>query len=161
MDTITFLSEIAKTLVWPLTIVAVILILRKPIRILILSIRRFQYADLAIEFSRQVRFLTEKYQKMIPELAEIRTQERDPAADLLKNSARNAIVRAVRELESTFREAPVDKKLNKEHKDLFDKLMDLGQMAILVPEHSLDKCALKDYLRMVRRFTDFLEGKKG
>jgi len=156
MDTMTFLSEIAKTLIWPITIVTIILILRKPIRVLILSIRRFQYADLAIEFGRQVRFLAEKYQKIIPELAEIKSQERDPVADFLKNSARIVVARAVRELENTVREAPTNKILAKDHTELYNKLMDLGQMAILAPEHSLDICALQDYLRMVRRLTMLL-----
>lgn len=151
MDTLTFFSEITKTLVWPLAIVAIILVLKKPLRVLILSLRRFQYGELAIEFGWQVYDLTGKFAKIIPDNNKLKF----PGADLLKNSARNAIARAVRELESTVREAQINKILTKEHTELYDKLMDLGQVAILVPEQSLDRCALGEYLRMVQRLTDF------
>jgi hypothetical protein len=161
MDIMTFLSEIAKTMIWPLTIVAVILILRKPIRVLILSLRRFQYGDLAIEFGRQVYKLAEKFRNAMPEAGEIISGEKDPDADLLKNSARNAVVRAVRDLESAAREISINKILDQEQSGMFDKLMDLGRMAVLVPDHSLDICALRDYLRLTRQFTVFLEEKKG
>jgi hypothetical protein len=151
MDTMTFFSEIAKTLVWPLTIVAVILILRKPIRVLILSLRRFQYGDLAVEFGRQVNQLAEKFRNAMPD-----TGEKDSDAEFLTNSARNAVAKAVRELDRAARETPSGEKLDPKQTELYDMLMDLGQMAILASDHSLDKWALREYLRMVRRMTELL-----
>jgi len=146
----TFFSEIAKTMVWPMTIVTIILILRKPLRVLILSLRRFQYGELAVEFGRQVNKLAEKFRNTMPD-----TGEKDPDAELLTNSARNAVAKAVRELDRAAREIPSDKKLDPRQTELYDNLMDLGQMAILAPEHSLDKWALREYLRLARRLTNF------
>jgi hypothetical protein len=152
MDTLTFFSEITKTLVWPLAIVAIILVLKKPLRVLILSLRRFQYGELAIEFGRQVYDLTGKFAKIIPDNDKLKF----PGADEPVITPREAVERSVRDLEKAMREKISNKGLNQNRIELYDKLTTLGRMATQNPERALDPNAVRAYLWMARRMTELL-----
>jgi hypothetical protein len=54
MDILTFIAEIIKAVAWPLAVVLIILLLRKPIASLIPLLQRLKYKDLELEFGRRV-----------------------------------------------------------------------------------------------------------
>lgn len=54
MDVLTFISELIKSLAWPVAIIILVILLRKPIVELIPLLRRLKYKDLELEFSQEV-----------------------------------------------------------------------------------------------------------
>lgn len=54
MDALTFISEIVKALSWPLTTLAIVAILRRPLAQLIPLLQRFKYKDFEFEFGRKI-----------------------------------------------------------------------------------------------------------
>ena len=54
MDTLTFVSEALKSLAWPVVVVFLVLMLKKPITELIPLLRKLKYKELEMEFSEAV-----------------------------------------------------------------------------------------------------------
>jgi hypothetical protein len=54
MDILTFVAELAKAFVWPVFIVIIVLLLRKPIQHLIPLLTRLRYKDFELEFRRKI-----------------------------------------------------------------------------------------------------------
>ncbi|ASK62453.1 hypothetical protein CFK37_09970 [Virgibacillus phasianinus] len=52
MNTLEFISSIIKSIAWPSVILAIIIILRKPLKKLLNNINRITYSNVAIEFSK-------------------------------------------------------------------------------------------------------------
>lgn len=94
MDKYTFISEMTKALVWPTTLIVVLLLLRKPLVSLIPFMRKLKFKELEMEFSREVQALKSKVE--IDETAEIDT----PAMSILSFSTRAAVLEAWSELEN-------------------------------------------------------------
>lgn len=62
MDILEFISSVISTssLAWPIAILMLVLILRKPVENLLLDLKRFRYGDMEIDFSKEVRELEAK-----------------------------------------------------------------------------------------------------
>jgi hypothetical protein len=60
VDQLTFISEIVKSLTWPVTVIVIIVVLRKDISQLILNIKRFKHKGTEIDFERSVREIKEE-----------------------------------------------------------------------------------------------------
>lgn len=71
MDTLTFFAEIIKAVSWPVFIIVIILLLKKPISNLIPSLQRLRYKDFELEFRKQIYELAEKAETEIPESPEL------------------------------------------------------------------------------------------
>ena len=54
MDVKTFVAQLVASLAWPITVLACLLLLRKPLRSLMPLIRRLKYSDLELQFGREV-----------------------------------------------------------------------------------------------------------
>lgn len=54
MDLLTFIAELVKALGWPVAVVIIVLVLRRPIAALIPLLQRLKYKDLELEFGRAV-----------------------------------------------------------------------------------------------------------
>lgn len=54
MDILTFISEVAKALAWPVAVVLLVLMLKKPLTELIPLLRKLKYKELEVEFSKEV-----------------------------------------------------------------------------------------------------------
>jgi hypothetical protein len=54
MDALTFVAEIVKALAWPVTTLAIVAILRRPLAQLIPLLQRFKYKDFEFEFGRKI-----------------------------------------------------------------------------------------------------------
>ncbi|HZF97753.1 MAG TPA: hypothetical protein VEY92_05840 [Pseudoxanthomonas sp.] len=54
MDTLTFIAEVGKALAWPISVLLLVFMLRKPIRELIPLLRKLRYKEVEMEFSREI-----------------------------------------------------------------------------------------------------------
>jgi hypothetical protein len=54
MDTLTFIAQLIATLAWPLTVLACLVLLRKPLANLIPLLRTLKYSDFELQFGREV-----------------------------------------------------------------------------------------------------------
>ena len=62
MDTLTFLSEIIKATVWPVSFWAAVYVLRKPLSELVPLLSKVRYKDIELEFASKLRTLSEDYE---------------------------------------------------------------------------------------------------
>ena len=62
------LIEIVKVMIWPLTILIAVLILRKGILELIPNLKKFKYKDLELEFKREAIEIRAKIERDIPKI---------------------------------------------------------------------------------------------
>ena len=54
MDVLTFISEIIKALAWPLAVVTLVFLLRRPVIEVFPLLRRLKYKDIELEFAQEV-----------------------------------------------------------------------------------------------------------
>jgi hypothetical protein len=54
MDKLTFITELVKAMAWPITTLALVLTLRRPLLNLVSLLHRFKYKDFEFEFARKV-----------------------------------------------------------------------------------------------------------
>ena len=54
MDILTFVVELTRALAWPIAVLTLVLILRKPIRELIPLLRRMKYKEIELEFAKEI-----------------------------------------------------------------------------------------------------------
>jgi hypothetical protein len=60
MDWLQFLASLAGSLAWPATIVIAVVVLRNPLRRLLLTLTRLRYKDLDLDFGRELREVEKK-----------------------------------------------------------------------------------------------------
>lgn len=60
MDWLTFSSSIVGSVIWPVSIVFLVYLLREPISTLITLLKRFKYKDIEFEFGEDIRELKER-----------------------------------------------------------------------------------------------------
>jgi len=94
MDNLTFIAEIIKAIVWPLTIIFGILILREPITNLIPFMRKLKYNGIEMEFSEKIQ--TIKTEIKIDDKIEIN----NAAMSIVPYSTRAAVIEAWIEFET-------------------------------------------------------------
>lgn len=174
MDVLTFLSEITRSLAWPLTAVVLVFVLRRPIVELIPLLRRLKYKELELEFSQQVSELKAEAEAISGEQEE--EQERvSPRSNRILNlasfSARAAIMEAWLEVESAaiavassfWNQPPSDtfknypklgeyllqcKVINEKQLDIFNKLRQLRNKAVHAEELELSEKDAKSYVQL-------------
>lgn len=107
MDLLTFNAEIIKSIAWPLTVLALVCLLRKPIIELIPLLRKLKWKELELEFKEKV---TEVEAKAIEVLPDVKPEDaNDPETrtnlDLVSISPRAAIIETWLSVESAARKA--------------------------------------------------------
>jgi len=55
MDWLTFVTKIIESLAWPVSIVVIVLILKKPISALLPLLRNLKYKDLELSFGEELK----------------------------------------------------------------------------------------------------------
>ncbi len=111
MDALTFVSELVKSLAWPLTALAIAFLLRRPLAELIPLLGKIKYRDVELEFNQDVAKLNERTAEELPESRD------DPTADEVKQRAlqiiqvapKAAIVELWRFVEGRFIDAARDR----------------------------------------------------
>lgn len=104
MDVLTFISEIIKALAWPLAVVTLVFLLRRPVIEVFPLLRRLKYKDIELEFAQElsqleaeVRAIAEKKGEEAPSI----TSTSSNLLNLVSYSARAAIMEAWLEVESS------------------------------------------------------------
>lgn len=106
MDGLTFTSEVVKSLAWPVSVILLVFLLRKPILELVPLIKKLKYKELELEFSQQVMDLkVEARSAFNPEVPGVTTKPvKSKALELVSISTRSAIIEAWIELETVAME---------------------------------------------------------
>ncbi|MFC6333151.1 hypothetical protein ACFP56_11000 [Paenibacillus septentrionalis] len=63
MDALEFTSSIVKTLAWPIIVLVIVFLLKKPITQLLLSISKFKYNNLEMDFGKELNKIEETLEK--------------------------------------------------------------------------------------------------
>lgn len=102
MDWLTFIAALTGHLAWPLSVLAIFLVIRKPLAGLIPLLVRLKYKDLEIDFSRRLEEITAEVESLPqPEATALpRTAADDSLLALAETSPRAAILEARIRLES-------------------------------------------------------------
>jgi hypothetical protein len=122
MDTLTFISEMAKALAWPLTVLIILLIVRNPLTNLIPSLQRLKYGDLELDFGRKVQELAAKATSELPSSEGARPS----LTEIAYLSPRAAVLEAWLELEAAAMDASKRHHLNLTSREMRSPLA-LGQ----------------------------------
>lgn len=59
-------AQVAEVVVWPITIIVVVALLRKPLMTLIPTLKRFKYKDLELEFEREASKILAEVERDLP-----------------------------------------------------------------------------------------------
>lgn len=67
MDWLTFITEIAKAIIWPTTVILAVALLRKPLTTLIPGLTHLKWKDFELEFGRKIEELEQRSERLLPE----------------------------------------------------------------------------------------------
>jgi uncharacterized protein YutE (UPF0331/DUF86 family) len=183
MDTLTFIAEIVKAVIWPVTVIVLFVIMRKPILNLFPVLQKLKYGDWELDFTRQVYRLAEEARESLDHpLSEFDDATRDDhrrLLDIARVSPRAAFLEAWMTLESaafqvmkhkdpklttTILKTPLQfgitlEKLgiiNCSQKEIFDKLRNLRNAAAHVMGFSFDTRAAVEYAEMALKLVNHI-----
>src|SRR3546814_13991241 len=60
MDTFQIIASLVESLAWPLTTLALFMLLRKPLTQILLTLTKLKYKDIELDFGRELRQITEE-----------------------------------------------------------------------------------------------------
>jgi hypothetical protein len=129
MDTLTFISEIIKSLAWPIAVAFLVLMLRKPIAHLIPLLRKLKYKELEMEFSEEIAELKAEATVPITSTGQPTITQTAPPSRLLQLvnfSTRAAIMEAWLEVEVAATEV-ASSFWNQPSNDTFRNYPNLGE----------------------------------
>ncbi len=66
MDGLTFTAELIKALAWPVTILIILYVLRRPLAELLPMVQRIRYQGIELDFGMQVQQLSAQFRKELP-----------------------------------------------------------------------------------------------
>ncbi len=174
MDTLTFISEIIKSLAWPAAVVSLVVLLKKPITQLIPLLRKLKYKELEMEFSKEIAELRAEVSAPVSSIDQTTTTRDSPPNRLLQLvnfSTRAAIMEAWLEVEAaasevassfwnqppsdTFRNYPKlgeyllqCKVIDTKQLETFNKLKQLRNKAAHADELELSESDAKSYIEL-------------
>jgi hypothetical protein len=173
MDWLTFIGQVLDTAAWPITVLAILVLLRTPLSGLIPLLQRFKYKDLELEFGRQLQAVRQEIQAELPGAAVPRTMASGRQATvhrLAEASPRAAVLEAWREIEDALVDAAQRRNLDgrghpTEHGQAVDpgkigilhELLALRNVAAHGPDLALSRDAALEYARVARTIVGYLE----
>jgi hypothetical protein len=104
MDTLTFISEMVKALIWPVVVLILVAILRKPISDLIPLLQHLKYKELELDFGRRAEAIQAEAAAHIPQIAVGPSQD-EHIQQLAQVSPRSAVIEAWMNVESAAKSA--------------------------------------------------------
>lgn len=105
MDFLTFLAQLIDSLAWPVTVLVVVWLLRRPLAQLLPEVRKVKYGDFEAEFGREVEELRERMAEVMPP-PKTEPEEAESFGrleDLAKVAPNAAVLQAWNEVESAAR----------------------------------------------------------
>jgi len=182
LDWLTFIAELIKTLAWPLTVLAILILLRKPLVGLIPLLQRIKYKDFELEFGRQVREVRAEANEELPPPQKPKAmipQAPDPILELARVSPRAAVTEAWRQVEAAALDAAQRNNVPLKYREavspvrviralekaevvdpapmaIFHDLRALRNQAAHAPEFALSTEAVIEYVDLARRLIEYL-----
>ncbi len=182
MDSLTFFAQVITALAWPITLVIVLLLLRRPLLDLIPLLQRLKYKDLELDFGSKVQELAAEAQEEFSWALEGQTNlDRISVyyAPIAAVSPRAAVLEAWLELESAAiaaskrhgleltsaeRRSPIELGraleqagiLDENKKRIFHRLRNLRNAAAHASEFALDADSAIEYADLATRLTEYL-----
>lgn len=119
MNNTEFISNLIESLAWPLTIIIGLFILRKPIRIIISSLKYFKYGDVELQFSEGIKRLEKKVNSEMSDGKNTQNivKFKDRVFEIIKISPKYAIIEVWKEIEIEINRIIIEKKIKIELKD--------------------------------------------
>lgn len=185
MSALTFIAELVKTLAWPVTVMILVWLLRKPIRELVPLLTRLKYKDFEVEFGRHMAELKAEASEELPPREPVAAGVGEEGAlnELAKLSPRAAITEAWRQVEVAALQAarrsdislsPTEVTTTRVIRSLEQcRLIDAGKIALLhdlrglrnqaahAPDFAISTEAALDYIQLARRMREYLETAPG
>lgn len=184
MDWLTFAAEVIKALAWPLTVLIIFLVLRKPLSNLLPLLQRLRYKELEIDFGKRIQELAVEVKKELPDTPEAESralQRKEQLEDLAQVSPRAAILEAWLELEqvaveatkrhglnltSRERKTPIlleralqeNEVLDESKRTIFGRLRNLRNAAVHASDFSFDPDSAIEYADSALRLAEYLRG---
>lgn len=183
MDWLTFAAEVIKALAWPLTVLIIFLVLRKPLSNLLPLLQRLRYKELEIDFGKRIQELAVEVKKELPDTPEAESralQRKEQLEDLAQVSPRAAILEAWLELEqvaveatkrhglnltSRERKTPLleralqeNEVLDESKRTIFGRLRNLRNAAVHASDFSFDPDSAIEYADSALRLAEYLRG---
>jgi len=174
MDALTFLSEVIRSVAWPVTVVVLVAFLRKPLIELIPLLRRLKYKELELEFSQEVSELKAEAESISQECPEEQSRISPSSSrilNLVSFSSRASIMEAWLEVESAaiavassfWNQAPSEamknypklgeylfqcEVINEKQLDIFNSLRKLRNKAVHAEELELKEKDARSYVQL-------------
>jgi uncharacterized protein YutE (UPF0331/DUF86 family) len=182
LDWLTFITELIKSLIWPLTVLVIVILLRKPIAGLIPLLQRIRYKDIELEFGRQIREVRAEANEELPppkKAEDAIEQAADPLFELARVSPRASVLEAWRQVETAALDAVQRNSVSLKYREagsstrviralenanvvdpaamaIFHDLRALRNLAAHAPEYALSTEAVTEYVELARRLIDYL-----
>lgn len=182
MDVTTFLSEVIKAVVWPVTLFLLVLMLRRPIIELLPSLRHLKYKEFELKFSEEIKELKTEAKNLKEDIGTDGQQISPRTSDLLKlvtYSPRVAIMEAWIEVESAaatvasafWSQPPSDairnmpklgeyllqcKVIEEKQLDIFNKLRQLRNKAAHAGEFGLSESDARTYVELASNLANHI-----
>jgi hypothetical protein len=183
MDTLTFVAEMVKALAWPITVIVVLILLRRHILALLPLIRKLRLKEFEIEFAEKVDELKDEAPRALRHMparpaSAAEQAEQQVIRQLADISPRAAVVEAWRVVEKTALELlrarkkielPSDRMppsdlgkllhmtgaLDSDQLWLFNKLRKLRNRAVHEDFSDVDREAVLEYIEMANGLTRY------
>jgi hypothetical protein len=182
MDSLSFIAELVNALAWPAALVALVVMLRKPLSDLIPLLQRLKYKDLELEFGRAIEEVKEEVQAQLPSAPATRALPAGASAVLVKladMSPRAAIIEAWRQIEEELIAAAQRKGLDLPSRPailpvyvlrlmhekgfvdsdkvaIINELRSLRNSAAHAPDFALSKESALEYAEVAARLVEYL-----
>lgn len=175
MDILTFIAEIIKAIIWPVTIIGILVVMRKPILNLFPAIEKLKYGDWEVDFTQQVHQLAKEAKESLDsrfsEFDDATQDDHKKLLDIAQVSPRAALLEAWMILETTAFQVMKHKDpkltttilktplqfgitlerlgiINCSQKEIFDKLRNLRNAAAHAMNFAFDTRAAIEYAEM-------------
>lgn len=176
MDGLTFISELVKSLAWPMVAAGIVMLLRKPLGELVPLLKKLKFREFEAEFGEEVKKLEKEAERVLP-TADTQTVTATDADDtLVIGDPRASVITSAIQLEHAGREAlkrngtglesgasrniigvtlALNGILSDEQSRLFNDALLLGD-AVADNREVVDYEQALKYVRIVRRLINYL-----
>jgi uncharacterized protein YutE (UPF0331/DUF86 family) len=101
MDALTFIEKIVGSAIWPVTVLTIVLILKRPIISLLTRLRKFKSKEVEVELGADFEAIEKAAKDQIEAGSEVADEQADRYARLLKSSPKTVIVENWKRIEKS------------------------------------------------------------
>jgi hypothetical protein len=117
MDALTFIEKIVGSAIWPLTVLTIVLILKRPIISLLTRLRKFKSKELEVELGLDFETLANASKGQIAGGSDAADDQADRYAQLLRASPKTVIVESWKRIEKSISQLLLDFKIGIDDED--------------------------------------------